>query len=236
MYLGLKAGGSFIGSKSEIANAPGVFPGPPDIVLKGRTFGLGSHTKGTFALGALMGYDFYSLYDKPVRLELDYTFRSSVDYGKKTKTVLDASVGGTSYPQTVDVDHKDKVRLQTLLLNIWFDIKNSSRVTPYIGGGLGMAHIDFSARERLAPARLPNSQTIVRNSKRATNLAWSLGTGLSFRVSKNVNLDLGYRYVYAGKAGSKKTFNFAGLRNIGLRSGVKKVAAHDVTFGFRYTF
>ena len=50
----------------------------------------------------------------------------------------------------MSVDHRQKgetsgkVRTNAIMLNTWFDFENSSRFTPYIGGGIGLAKVSGS--------------------------------------------------------------------------------------------
>ena len=67
------------------------------------------------------------------------------------------------------------------LLNIWYDIKNSTPATPYLGGGFGYG------RGRLA------SPGIIDES--GSGLAWQVGGGVNYRISQQLSLGLGFRYV-----------------------------------------
>ena len=72
-------------------------------------------------------------------------------------------------------------------------------ITPYVGAGVGFAYnklfgltdtgYAFTGRRRLSPTGGYSDD----GGKR--NFAWALMAGLSFNVTQNLKLDLGYRYL-----------------------------------------
>lgn len=73
------------------------------------------------------------------------------------------------------------------LVNGYYDIHNKTSVTPYIGGGLGMANVDLGA------VYLDNYGQLTR-SVDDTVFAYHLTAGVAFPVTDSVSLDLKYRY------------------------------------------
>jgi outer membrane immunogenic protein len=73
------------------------------------------------------------------------------------------------------------------LANIYYDFKNSSPVTPYIGGGIGFATLYLSQGT-------DNTGGWFWSEDDDTVFAYQLAAGVAFDVSKNVAIDLGYRY------------------------------------------
>lgn len=71
-----------------------------------------------------------------------------------------------------------------LLGNIWYDIGSGSKLTPYIGGGLGMGLVGADMFRDTLNAEQVNS----------AGLAIQLGLGLRFNVSEHVLIDAGYRF------------------------------------------
>lgn len=109
--------------------------------------------------GALsVGYDFKPSFDLPIRAELEYGIRTNAEFSYK--------------------DHEAKVNTpMNVFANFYYDIPvGVERLTPYIGGGLGVGILNDNA-----------------------NFAWNLGGGVSFDVVENVKLSLGYRYVSLGR-------------------------------------
>ena len=159
-----------------------------------------SGSKGQFALGLAAGYDFKSAFDVPLRAELEYVWR-----GKKEVASF-----------VEDNDVKLKVGAQTFFVNAFFDIHNSSPVTPYIGGGLGLAILS-------AEVSIDEEGSF---SKNKTNFAWNIGAGAAWKVADNVALDFGYRYADFGKA----------TVTLDDESVKAKANAHEVLLGLRFTF
>ena len=90
----------------------------------------GARAGGSLALG----YDFWRKCQVPFRLELEYGASESVS---KTASV---KVFRMRFP------FRAKIGVQTLLINAYVDMPNSSGFTPYIGAGAGMAFIDVEGR------------------------------------------------------------------------------------------
>jgi outer membrane autotransporter protein len=77
------------------------------------------------------------------------------------------------------------------MFNAYYDIDTGTRFTPYVGAGLGYAHLKAKANGD------------VYGSESADNLAWQLGAGVSYAATDNISVDLGYRYTDYGSLTSK---------------------------------
>ena len=66
------------------------------------------------------------------------------------------------------------------LINIWYDMRNSSPITPYLGGGFGYG------RGHQADVGVIDGS--------GNGVAYQAGGGIDIRVSQGLSLDLGYRY------------------------------------------
>jgi opacity protein-like surface antigen len=67
----------------------------------------------------------------------------------------------------------------SILGNVWVDIPVGAEVTPYVGGGLGMAGVSMDGAD---------------DDGASWNFAWQLGAGVRMAVAPATTLDLGYRY------------------------------------------
>lgn len=73
------------------------------------------------------------------------------------------------------------VSLWTFMANAYYDVNmKASSITPYVMGGLGLSH---------ASLNYPG------NSESSSQFAWQLGAGIGIKASKEVTVDLGYRYL-----------------------------------------
>ncbi|RVA26929.1 porin family protein [Mesorhizobium sp. M7A.F.Ca.US.001.01.1.1] len=97
----------------------------------------------------------------------------------------------------------------SLMANGYVDLGTYVGLTPYIGGGLGLAYNKYTRAKGAL-----NCKEIASNSdgaggftcddpagydgsvdsKAKFNLAYSIGAGLSYQVAKNISIDLGYEY------------------------------------------
>ncbi len=78
------------------------------------------------------------------------------------------------------------IRTTALLVNTWYDFELSERFRPYVGGGLGVAHIDGKS--------LIKSGTIDEFDDSKFALAFQVGVGSKVSLSDNIDIDFGYRF------------------------------------------
>lgn len=118
---------------------------------------------------------------------------------------------------------QQKTNSQTILLNAYYDIHTDTKVTPYIGGGLGMAHLKTSEFGR-------SDLFFVGRKKDNNEFAWNLQAGLSYHITENWKADLGYRYSHLGY--SKMRLTDGAVRSFARY----KISTHEVGLGLRYQF
>lgn len=110
---------------------------------------------------------------------------------------------------TTHSDFDGYVGLTAFMLNAFIDIETGSMVTPYVGGGVGLANLSIED----LPFYEDDDDTV---------LAYQLGAGLGFNITRSFTVDLGYRYFDTERADFYKA-------SMDYRS-------HAVAVGFRYTF
>lgn len=142
------------------------------------------------------------------------------------------------------------------MANGYFDLGSWNGVTPYIGAGVGMAYNTMSGlsdngfnyvtlTDRGVGATAGVSQTTGYPSggywtnKSKTNFAWALMAGLSYNVSSNLKLELGYRYMNLGSvsSGKQQCYNANGTIGGGGCNYVvstQKLGSHDLRIGMRW--
>lgn len=108
------------------------------------------------------------------------------------------------------------IGVQTLLMNAYVDMPNSSGFTPYIGAGAGMAFIDVEGRSMGMSA-----------SGHARVPAGQLGLGCSYAFSRKVSVDIGYRFVIMRNADASCD---------SIRLNLQKNYMHQAMLGLRVTF
>jgi opacity protein-like surface antigen len=67
----------------------------------------------------------------------------------------------------------------SFLINGYVDFVNSSRFTPYISGGIGVANLDYK---------------IANWSDYDSVFAYQVGAGVAFAINKHFTIDLKYRF------------------------------------------
>ncbi|HEX2842440.1 outer membrane protein [Hyphomicrobium sp.] len=117
------------------------------------------------------------------------------------------------------------------LFNAYIDLGTWHGVTPYVGGGIGLAYIDVQGYKDVnVPA---NSVWYGNADKGQTNFAWALYAGLSYDVTPQFTVDLGYRYTDLGTVETGATTSYDGaFTNGGLE--IRDIVSHDLLFSARY--
>ena len=143
---------------------------------------------------------------------------------------LDAAANSSGL---IQISAQTRTRSFDAMANLLADIPTGTFVTPYIGGGVGLA---ANTLEDLS--YWVNGQTnATETGASKTNFAWSAKAGLGMALSKSVDFDLGYRYLDAGSVQSsgrvKLLTNGQTITQSPLRGNFR---AHQVTIGFRFGF
>ncbi len=152
---------------------------------------------GDVAVGAKMG---------AVRAELAYTYLAKDDKTRKYD----------------DEKYKTEISGQSFMLNGYYDLENPTIFKPYVGAGVGMAKIKYHSKY----TDFVDPEYNETNSISKNKFAYSLMAGVGAEITKNVTLDIGYRYTDYGSfskniEGDKVKFD---------------TKAHQVLAGVRYSF
>lgn len=168
--------------------------------------GVDEYSQFTLGGALALGYDFNSQFGVPVRAEVEYapcaaTVKKSWNYDDR-------------------LDLKGTWNASTLFLNLYYDFRNSTAFTPYVGAGLGMA---FNYANYTFAAKGFNANF----DEHRTTFAWNAGAGVAYDITDNFAVDLGYRYVNLG------------YYEMDLPDGLKiknQPSNHEFMLGLRYTF
>ena len=116
------------------------------------------------------------------------------------------------------------ITVPTLLVNVYKDFYIFDNFLGYVGGGVGAAY---------------------HGNLADTVLAWQLGAGLGYELTKEITLNVGYRYLatdeYRGKINYLYDFNnslnpFYDLPDENNTVNIHPFGSHNVTAGIRYSF
>lgn len=157
-------------------------------------------------VGGTGGYDFGFL-----RLEGELSYRNS----KLDKVTAS---NGTRF-SNVDGD----LGAFATMLNVFFDLHNSSPVTPYLGGGIGFASLHISD----TTGRNTSGNIIaLYDDSSDTVFASQIGAGMDIAINSRYSLDVGYRYFITDRANLEGDFITSNVR----------LESHNAMVGFKFKF
>lgn len=183
--------------------------GTPDPGSKG--FDTGS-LKGAFSLGGGVGYKINDHLRTDVTA--DYWFKS--DFSGSTSDL-------TATPPTFSTE-VSKMSALLLMANAYVDIGTWHGITPYIGAGIGGAHVKW---DRVYDPAFPETNPGSSNWR----FAYALMAGASYCLTDRVILDAGYRYTHI--QGGRMFEYDASSAGPGFDHGM---STHEVRGGLRYQF
>jgi opacity protein-like surface antigen len=141
-------------------------------------------------------------------------FRTELEYVWRAKNKQNFSEDGGAITSGYDF------KSESYMLNGYFDLAPYSWLTPYVGAGIGMTKMKYNDKGTIIDGE-PVGDGF---SSSKTNFTWSVGGGLSVKVTNRFNVDAGYRYYDMGKikgyTGSEKN----------------DITAQEVYGGIRYVF
>lgn len=175
---------------------------PNDINTTRTAIDYSQHSDTSYVFGGAIGMDWNSM------------IRTEIELSHSQWNGNNFYVGGAPTP-TGNANTSSTY----LLGNVWLDWKNDSVFTPYVGGGLGVAFVNFN-QTTAGGVGYTGSDTV---------LAYQLGAGVNFAVSDQMSLDVGYRY--------KATSNF-GIQagDLGGDYPNGHLGSHNVQVGLTYKF
>ena len=196
----------------------------------------GFDTAGTYQLG--VGYQFNNWF----RADITGQYRGKANF---KGTDLFAFPWGGGVANGVDSYSASKSEL-LFLANAYVDLGTWWCVTPFIGAGVGASRVSIS---NLTDANLSNQNytalgvPVVSGPPVASfatalsgsqwNFAWALHTGLAYKVSPDVTLELAYSYVNLGDGVTGVVSTFDGSFG-GHVFTFKDITSHDVKLGVRW--
>lgn len=150
-------------------------------------------------------------------------FRVELEYGITDDTENKGSYGHNINGFTIPTAYGIESRIQTVMINGYWDINTGTKIVPYVGAGIGYANI----REK---AFVSNQYATETAKDHEDNLAWQLSAGVSYEITADLDAELGYRYTDYGtiKQGESRGYYQSGMK--------RDYDSHEVLLGIRYTF
>ncbi|NVO00061.1 MAG: porin family protein [Geobacteraceae bacterium] len=113
------------------------------------------------------------------------------------------------------------------MVNIFVDLHNDSRITPYVGGGVGFATLSLSDTYGYVVTGSGSHYELLYPQNDDTVFAYQLGGGVDIALNRYFSLDLGYRYFRTNDAHFDS--------NISISNSLH-AEIHNVTAGFKVKF
>ena len=92
-------------------------------------------------------------------------------------------------PDDGSFDFKNNFKSYSGMWNNYIDFFPYEWISPYAGVGIGYTKLKYSAR---------NFNDVIIGDYSETNFTWSLGAGVTVKVTNRINVDAGYRYYDIG--------------------------------------
>lgn len=161
-----------------------------------------------FFVGGTAGYDFGL-----IRLEGELSYKWN-----EMDTIKDRELG--FHYRGVDGD----IGVFAVMANAFLDLNNDSPVTPYFGGGIGLATIYLS--DTYGTDNFGERFQLYSEDDESV-FAYQVGGGLDFALNRQTSIDIGYRYFETEKASFTSDV---------YQSKDLKLQSHNVAVGIRFSF
>lgn len=176
--------------------------------------------------GVGIGYQFNSF----LRADLTAEFRTGAQYNGLF-SYLDAATCTTTPGNRCYDRYRSSIQSNVFLANSYVDLGTWRGITPFVGAGIGLASHKIDG---IIDQGWPNTGMGIGRDKTSTKLAWALMAGLGFEVTRNLKMEIGYRYLNMGTA----TSGIIECQNTASpcynETQKFKMQSHDVKIGFRY--
>lgn len=192
-------------------------------------------SSSVFSPSIAVGYRYAGDWQQPVRAELAYQYFGQSEQAFSFRPSASGYWNGDaknnfSLPATAEIRQKTKVN--TLMVNAYYDFPLGNDITPYLMAGVGAAFV----RHNIATASNVGGQALAEDSysSKKTNLAWSFGAGVAWDATDNVSVEMGYAFTDAGDI----TTGWSASNGIIKGDGEvhTKVQLHSIHAGVRYHF
>ena len=120
------------------------------------------------------------------------------------------------------------IRTVTGLVNGYIDLGCWYGLTPFVGAGVGVANVKVAGL-------IDQNGGGYASDHSQTNFAFALMAGLDFAVTRNLTMELGYRYLDAGNVQSGAIQCYYTGAPCPQERQHYKLAYNDIRLGFRYT-
>lgn len=199
--------------------------------------------KGSANFGAGVGYRFNEMLRGD--LTLDY-FRAGIDGRTDCPSYVKMSHGLSPIGDNCHYEDSSTASVWAPMANVYVDLpKLGDAVTPYLGAGLGMAHVKYDTWDTHEVCAVCTYGSD-KEGLGSWRFAMGLMAGVSHDLSDKLKLDLGYRYLridggdaYGYDAADRSTNPYGSAEGPGATGAQARdngFNLHTVRLGLRYEF
>jgi opacity protein-like surface antigen len=193
----------------------------PGFVVGGDEFNAATLGDSTFLdLGA--GYQFNNWF----RADVTGEYRTSAHF-----SAIESYTSFCAFARCYD-DYSASVGSAVGLANGYFDLGTWFGITPFVGGGVGF---DYTTIAGLTDIGANSGGFGFAPTRSTTNFAWAAMAGLSYSVTPNLKLEIGYRYLDLGDPGSGSIV-CTNTPACGYEVQKFHMTSNDVRLGMRWIF
>ena len=188
-----------------------------------------SHLDDSAFAGIGLGYQFNNWF----RADITGEYRTS----QRFQSIESYQGSSSGTPYTAYDTYNGSIQSSVLLANGYFDVGHWYGLTPYVGGGVGLAYNRVDSMTDVGagstgPGGAGNGGLGWAPDKATSALAWALMAGMSFDVTPNLKFDVNYRYLDMGNAMS----GAIGCTTTGCAPETQRyhLASNDIRLGLRW--
>ncbi|MGN6767545.1 MAG: outer membrane protein [Rhizobiaceae bacterium] len=217
---------------------------PPVVVNSPDQFvpvevGTGWYLRGDVAYGVNHSFKDVDFAATPVRYsEEEHTFSGSIGFGYHFTDWLRADlnlgylpgnkISGSYNDGTIDAAAEVKNSAWYGMVNAYADLGTYVGITPYVGAGAGLIRSNPRVSGHYDDTTPPGTFEDFRYRSTDYSFAYTLNAGLSYAVTKDLSVDLGYQYLSAPDA---KTVSLDTPDSYSIHKGIHY---HQIRLGLRY--
>ena len=130
----------------------------------------------------------------------------------------------------------------TFMFNGYVDLGTWWNITPFVGAGVGVSRNtisnfgDFSVCINSLSCAGNGGSDAFAASASTWSFAWAIHAGLAYQLTRNVTIELAYRYIDLGNAKSGDLIAFDGTNNINNPMEFHHLTSNDLKLGIRWMF
>lgn len=202
----------------------------------------------SFEHGMSWGGGFGYVFNNMLRADITAEFSGNHSWeGKSVGTICGGATPGECYSE--DEATMDRT---TVLANAYVNLGHYGGFTPYVGGGLGLSHIQWSDYTSQARCKVRAGETCdygahpggggavifdgprtSYDSESAVALTYALTAGFDYRINQNWLFDMGYKWTQVN-GGVVISEDANGPGNPQGDSQFDNINLHEIKFGLRY--